>query len=60
MTAPRGFAALTPAQRAAVSAKGGRAAHAAGYANTFTSRTARAAGRKSAALRAASTQQQEK
>jgi hypothetical protein len=51
MTAPRGFAALTPAQRAEVSRKGGRAAQASGYANTFTKRSARAAGLKSAARR---------
>lgn len=49
----RGFAALTPWQRAEMAGKGGRAAQASGYANTFTSKTARAAGLKSAAKRRA-------
>lgn len=51
MTAPKGFALLTPAQRAAVSAKGGRAAQASGYANRFTRKAAKAAGKRSAELR---------
>jgi hypothetical protein len=49
----RGFARLTPEQRVAMAAKGGAAAHAAGWGNVFTSKTARAAGLKSAAKRKA-------
>lgn len=43
---PRGFAAMTPAQRSAISSQGGRAAHTAGTAHRFTSDEAKAAGRK--------------
>lgn len=42
----RGFAAMTPEQRAAISSKGGKAAHAQGVAHEFTQEEARAAGRK--------------
>jgi general stress protein YciG len=42
----RGFAALTPEQRSAISRKGGIAAHIAGNAHEFTSAEGQAAGRK--------------
>ena len=43
---PRGFAAMAPDARAAISRKGGLAAHAAGTAHEFTSEEARSAGKK--------------
>jgi general stress protein YciG len=43
---PRGFAAMDRAKVVAISSKGGRAAHAAGTAHTFTADEARAAGKK--------------
>lgn len=43
---PRGFAALSPEQRAEISRKGGRAAHEKGTAHQFDTEEARAAGRK--------------
>lgn len=43
---PRGFAAMSQEQRAAVAKKGGQAAHARGVAHAFTSEQAREAGRK--------------
>lgn len=43
---PRGFAAMSPEARQAISRKGGKAAHAAGKAHEFTEDEARAAGRK--------------
>lgn len=43
---PRGFAALSQAQRSEISARGGRAAHAKGVAHQFTKEKAREAGRK--------------
>lgn len=43
---PRGFAALSPAERATISARGGKAAHATGTAHRFTTDEAKAAGRK--------------
>ena len=43
---PRGFALLTAEQRAAVSSKGGKAAHALGRAHKWDQEAARAAGRK--------------
>lgn len=42
----RGFASMTPAQRAAIASKGGKAAHAQGTAHEFDSTEAKAAGRK--------------
>jgi general stress protein YciG len=42
----RGFAAMDPVVRRAISAKGGRAAHEAGTAYRFTSDSGREAGRK--------------
>lgn len=42
----KGFDKWTPAQRAEVSSKGGKAAHAKGAAHEFTSEEAREAGRK--------------
>jgi uncharacterized protein len=45
MPSKRGFAAMTPEQRSAISQKGGRAAHQAGTAHEFTSQEAREAGR---------------
>jgi general stress protein YciG len=45
----RGFAAMTPEQRAAICSKGGKAAHAQGKAHTFTSDEAKAAGKKGGA-----------
>jgi general stress protein YciG len=44
--AARGFAALDPAKRSAISSLGGRAAHALGTAHRFSSDEARVAGRK--------------
>jgi general stress protein YciG len=43
---PKGFAAMTKEQRAEISRKGGRAAHARGTAHEFTAEEARRAGRK--------------
>lgn len=43
---PRGFAAIDPETRRAISAKGGAAAHAAGTAHRFTTEEAKAAGKK--------------
>lgn len=43
---PRGFAALTPERRRAISMAGGRAAHAKGTAHRFTKEEAREAGKK--------------
>lgn len=43
---PRGFAALDPETRRAISAKGGAASHAMGVAHRFTSDEAKVAGRK--------------
>ena len=45
--APRGFAAMDPAQQRRIASEGGRAAHASGNAHEFTSEEARAAGSKS-------------
>ena len=45
--APRGFAAMDPAQQRCIASEGGRAAHASGNAHEFTSEEARAAGSKS-------------
>lgn len=42
----RGFASMDRSQVAAIASKGGRAAHAAGTAHTFTSEEAQAAGKK--------------
>jgi general stress protein YciG len=42
---PRGFAAMSPAKRREIAAKGGKAAHAQGKAHQFTSEEAREAGR---------------
>lgn len=44
--ARRGFAAMTPEQRSALSSRGGRAAHVAGTAHEWNAESARAAGRK--------------
>ena len=41
--APRGFAAMDPAQQRRIASEGGRAAHASGNAHEFTSEEARAA-----------------
>lgn len=46
MAKGQGFAALTLEERRAVAGRGGKAAHAAGKAHTWTSEEARAAGRK--------------
>lgn len=43
--ARRGFAAMSPAKRAAISSKGGKAAHIKGAAHQFTAEEARRAGR---------------
>ena len=43
---PRGFAAISADRRREIAAKGGKAAHAAGAAHTFTSDEAKAAGKK--------------
>lgn len=43
---PRGFAALSREQVSEIARKGGKAAHVAGTAHTFTSEEAREAGRK--------------
>lgn len=43
---PKGFAALTPEARRALSSRGGKAAHAAGTAHRFTTAEAKAAGAK--------------
>lgn len=48
-----GFRAMSPERRKEISALGGKEAHRQGRANEFNSATARAAGLKSAALRAA-------
>lgn len=42
----KGFAAMTPEQRSAISSKGGKKAHAVGTAHQFTSEEAREAGRR--------------
>lgn len=42
---PRGFAAISPEQRKAISSAGGKAAHVKGTAHEFTSDEARVAGR---------------
>jgi general stress protein YciG len=46
---PRGFAAMTPEQRKAASAKGGATSHANGTAHRFTTESARVAGRRGGA-----------
>ena len=43
---PRGFSALTPEQRKAISSLGGKAAHAQGVGHKWTSETGRVAGKK--------------
>lgn len=43
---PRGFAAMDPARVKEIASKGGKAAHVAGTAHTFTTEEARQAGRK--------------
>lgn len=43
---PRGFAAMTPADKARISSLGGKAAHVKGTAHQWTSEEAREAGRK--------------
>ncbi len=48
---PRGFAAITPERRREISARGGKAAHAAGTAHKFTTEEAQAAGRKGGAAK---------
>lgn len=48
---PRGFAAMDPERRREVAGLGGRAAHQSGHAHEFTVREARAAAKKSQALR---------
>lgn len=45
-TSQRGFASMTPAARAAIASKGGKAAHAQGTAHEFDTAEAKAAGRK--------------
>lgn len=46
MSKPRGFATMTPEQRAEISRKGGKAAHASGRAHTFSKEEAASAGSK--------------
>jgi uncharacterized protein len=48
----RGFALMDEARRREVASEGGKAAHSSGKARVFTSDEARAAGRKSAIVRA--------
>jgi general stress protein YciG len=43
---PRGFAAMSPEKRAAISSKGGKRAHEVGHAHEFTPTEARRAGRR--------------
>jgi len=50
---PQGFARLSPKERAAMSRKGGQAAHARGTAHQFTPEEARKAGRKGGLANAA-------
>lgn len=50
---PQGFAAMSPERRAAISMKGGQAAQDAGTAHKWTAESARAAGKKGQAKRAA-------
>lgn len=52
--AKRGFAAMDPERVRAISAAGGRAAHAAGTAHRWTSEAARAAGQKGGATKRSS------
>lgn len=49
----RGFASMSPEEQRRIASLGGRAAHASGHANQFTSEQARVAGRKRQAQRAA-------
>jgi uncharacterized protein len=58
MTTPRGFARLTPEERAEMSRKGGQVAHKQGRAHKFTSEEAKAAGRKGGQATHAKRQQQ--
>lgn len=50
---PRGFQAIDAARRREIASMGGKAAHQSGSAHQFTSEEAKAAGRKSAVVRAA-------
>jgi len=45
-SAPRGFAAMDPAQRKLIASQGGKASHASGRGHCFTPEEARVAGRK--------------
>lgn len=52
-TERRGFASMSPAMRAEIASKGGKAAHAKGTAHTWTPEEAKEAGRKGGKVRAA-------
>ena len=56
--ASRGFASMDPERRRAISALGGRAAHAAGTAHRWTPEAAREAGKKGGAVRRAASSRQ--
>jgi uncharacterized protein len=53
MTAPRGFAAMSPERQREIASLGGRTAHQKGTAHEFTPDEAREAGRKGGLARAA-------